>query len=102
MDLSQQNFGEPAGVSHSETAHIEYIYRMANKILTGSPDGMVDGQLVGFSLEQAIRFPDVPQKTDTELSELLQHSGVWEQTSGTNKQRMLERLAAPVTPDVAT
>lgn len=80
----------------NETAHIEYIYRVANKILTGSPDGMVGDRLVGFSIEQAILNPDVAQKTDSELSALLKESEVWNETTGTNKQLMLQRLGAPL------
>lgn len=80
----------------NETAHIEYIYRIANKILTGRPDGRVGDRLVGFSLEQAILNPDVAQKTESEVSELLKESGVWSETTGTNKQLMLQRLGAPL------
>ena len=46
LDPANQNFGEPTGVTNNPTKHIEYIYRFANKIMTGSPDGFVDGQLV--------------------------------------------------------
>ena len=45
-DLATSNFGEMLGETHNPTKHIEYIYRTANKILTGRPDGMVDGKLV--------------------------------------------------------
>ncbi len=94
-DLSRLNFGEPSGRENA-TSHIEYIYRIANKILTGNPNGMVEDQLVGFSLDQAILTPDVQQKTDAELKALLADSGVWNETTGTNKALMLERLTAPV------
>lgn len=73
-DLSELNFGEPVGLQGNQTAHIEYMYRVANKILTGSPDGMVGDKLVGFSLETAILQPDVAQKTETELKALLASS----------------------------
>lgn len=78
------------------TAHIEYMYRVANKILTGSPDGMVDGTLVGFSLERAVLTPGVAQKTDVEVKALLKSSQVWNETTGTNKSEMLARLSAPI------
>lgn len=57
---------------------------------------MVNGQLVGFSLEQAIMYPDVAQKTDSERNAMLAESGVWDEFRGTNKQEMKARLEAPV------
>lgn len=72
------------------------MYRIANKIITGSPDGMVDGQLVGFSLEQAIMYPDVAQKTDSERNAMLAASGVWDEFRGTDKQELAMRLESPV------
>ena len=70
-DLATGNFWEILTETNNPTKHIEYIYRTANKILTGSPDGMVDGKLVWFSLEQAILNPDVAQKTDGEVKHML-------------------------------
>jgi len=99
-DLAQSNFWEPASVTDNPTKHIEYIYRTANKILTGNPDGMVDGKLVWFSLEQAIRTPNVAQKTDGELKALLTGSGMWNETTGVDKAKMLDELAKPITSDI--
>jgi len=53
---------------------------------------MVNGKLVGFSLEQAILNPDVAQKTDGEVKELLTSSGVWSETTGVNKAKLKENL----------
>jgi len=54
---------------------------------------MVDNKLVGFSLEQAIRNPDVAQKTDGEVKHLLKQSGAWSETMGVDKVKMLGRLS---------
>ena len=54
---------------------------------------MVDGKLIGFSLDQAILNPDVAQKTDAETKELLRQSGVWNEVSGMDKSEMVERLS---------
>ena len=67
---------------------------MADKILTGSPDGIADGKLVGFSLEQAKLHPEVAQKTDAELKALLQSSKAWNETTGVNKSRVSSLLEA--------
>jgi len=96
FDLATGNFWEPASLTDNPTKHIEYIYRTANKILTGNPEGMVGGKLTWFSLEQAILNPDVAQKTDGELKALLLSSGVWNETTGVDKVEMLGELAKPL------
>lgn len=96
FDPAQQHFGEAGTHANSPRAHFEYLYRIANKILTGSPDGMVDGTLRGFSLDQAKLRPDVAQKTDAELKLLMQEAGVWHQDRGANRAEILKRLSAPL------
>ena len=51
---------------------------------------------MGFSLEMAILNPDIAQKTDAELKQLLIQSGVWSDTTGVNKAKMLENLEKPI------
>lgn len=54
---------------------------------------MVDGKLIGFSLDQAILNPDVAQKTDAETKELLRRSGVWTELNGVDKTKTADMLS---------
>jgi len=65
-------------------------------VLTGNPEGKVNGKLVGFSLEQAILNPDVPQKTDADVKHLLKRSGAWSETMGVNRMKVEEKLEEPI------
>jgi len=96
IDIANQNFGEPLGETHNPTKHIEYIYRIANKVLTGNPDGMVDGKLVWYSLDQAILNPEVAQKNDAEMKQLLTSSWVWSENTGVNRATLTEKLSKPL------
>lgn len=64
-------------------------------MLTGNPDGTVDGKLIGFSLDQAILNPDVAQKTDADVKHLLKRSGAWSETIGVDRVKVEERLEEP-------
>jgi len=66
--------------------------------LTGSADGMIDGKLIGFSLQQAILNPDVAQKTDGEVKHLLKQSGAWSEGMGVDKVKVEKILAKPMSP----
>ncbi len=57
---------------------------------------MVDGKLIGFSIDQAILNPDVAQKSDAETKELLRRSGVWNEVGGVDKAAMQDRLSRRV------
>jgi hypothetical protein len=65
-------------------------------VLTGSPDGIVDDKLVGFSLEQAILNPHIAQKTDGEVKHLLKQSGAWNETMGVDKAKVGASLSKPM------
>ena len=96
LDLASGNFWEPLSDTNNPTKHIEYIYRIANKVLTWNPEGTVDGKLIGFSLDQAIANPDVAQKTDGEVKHLLKRSGAWSETMGVDRVKVGERLMEPI------
>lgn len=96
LDLASGNFWETLSDTNNPTKHIEYIYRIANKVLTWSSDGIVDDKLIGFSLDQAIRNPDVPQKTDADVKHLLKQSGVWSETMGVDKVKVWESISSIV------
>ena len=38
FDPSSNNFGEPLSESDNPTRHLEYIYRIANKAISGDPN----------------------------------------------------------------
>ncbi len=75
----------------------ENLTRFANKGLTGNPEGLdEDGNLIGFSIDQAIRNPNAQTKTDGEIVNLMQRSGIWSETTGFNKAKAVENLRKPV------
>lgn len=96
INLASNDFWESLWETNSPTKHIENMYRVANKLLTGSPDGMVDGELVGFDLDPNKLKTGVAQKTETEMMALLKGSWVWSEAAGTNKQAVRKRLADPL------
>lgn len=65
-------------------------------MLTGNPEGKIDGKLIGFSLEQVIMNPDVPQKTDADVKYLLKRSGAWSETMGVDRVKIEEKLQEPI------
>jgi len=96
INLATNDFWESLWETNSPTKHLENMYRIANKVLTGSPDGMVDGELIGFDLDPNKLKTGVAQKTETEVMALLKWSGVWSESAGTNKQEVRRRLAEPL------
>lgn len=74
-------------------AHMENLYRMANVIVTGRADGMVDGRLLGFSLDPNLMKTDSQPKTRSEVHSLLYEAGVWNETTGPNKEAVRMRLS---------
>ena len=65
---------------------------MANVIVTGRADGMVDGRLLGFSLDPNLMKSDSQPKTRSEVHSLLQGAGVWNETLGAKKEIIRQRL----------
>lgn len=101
IDLANNNFWESIWETYSPTAHLENLMRVANKITTWSPDGIIDWVLVGYSLDPNMLKMWVAQKTESEMIALLQWVwiegwGVWSETAGTNKEKVRERLKAPI------
>ena len=75
----------------------ENLTRFANKGLTGNPEGLDEnGNLIGFSIDQAIRNPNAQTKTDGEITHLMERSGIWSETTGFNKAKAMENFGKSV------
>ena len=68
-----------------------------NKGLTGNPEGLNEqGELVGFSLADAIRNPDAQTKTEAEIKHIMKQGGIWSEATGFNKEQAIKNLTKPL------
>jgi hypothetical protein len=67
---------------------------MMNVIMTQSPDGMVNGKQIGFSLDPTKMTSLGETKTESEVIHLLKQAGVWSEGVGVNKEEVRRRLSA--------
>ena len=97
IDLANQNFGEPTSETNSFARFNEYLTRFVNKWITGNPEWLdTNGQLIGFSLDDAIRNPNSQTKTHSEVMALMKKWGLWSEATGFNKMKAIENLKKPV------
>lgn len=92
FDPSSNNFGETASESDNPTRHLEYIYRIANKVISGDPSGP-------FSLDPIILRTGNPQPiaaSQSARASLLSGVGLIGGAGMVNKDLVRERLSAPI------